>query len=304
MSTRTFRSASIALALSAAIALPTSAAPSFRAYLSAAGRDDNPCTLAAPCRLLPAAVAAVADGGEIWILDSANFNTGQVLVTKSVSILAVPGALGSLVTTAQSALQVEGAGATVALRNLVIGPLPGSAAPAIQVYSGSLRMEHCVVNRTDSGVELHLSASAVIADSVFRDHGTFAIAVDSGSSVVVSRTHVSGSWMGIWIIAGESTAHVTDSVMNDNFYGLYVSADTGVARAYVSRTTFTGNMNAVTAHSGTFPANGYLEISGNLIAKNANGLRNEGGLVHSAVNNRIAGNVNDTYGSITPASSY
>ena len=64
------------------------AAP-FRAYLSSSGSDSNPCTVQQPCRLLPAALAAVADGGEIWILDSANFNAGTVAVAKSVSIVAL-----------------------------------------------------------------------------------------------------------------------------------------------------------------------------------------------------------------------
>jgi hypothetical protein len=68
----------------------TAQAQLFRAYLAPDGLDANPCTLAAPCRLLPAALAAVTDGGEIWMLDSANYNAGPVNVAKSVSILAVP----------------------------------------------------------------------------------------------------------------------------------------------------------------------------------------------------------------------
>src|SRR5258706_4304709 len=69
----------------------------FRTYLSVNGSDANACTLPSPCRLLPAALAAVNDGGEIWMLDSANFNTTTVSITKSVTILAVPGALGGVV---------------------------------------------------------------------------------------------------------------------------------------------------------------------------------------------------------------
>src|SRR5687767_14591395 len=97
----------------------------FRAYLSAAGSDANPCTLADPCRLLPRALEAVASGGEVWILDSANYNTAAVTVTKSVSILAVPGALGSLVTTFGPAIESHTPDVSLALRNLVFVPLPG-----------------------------------------------------------------------------------------------------------------------------------------------------------------------------------
>src|SRR3954470_1497815 len=72
-------------------------AQSFRTYLSSAGSDSNPCTVAAPCRLLPAALNAVSSGGEIWMLDSANYNAGNVNIAKSVSIMAAPGAVGSIV---------------------------------------------------------------------------------------------------------------------------------------------------------------------------------------------------------------
>ena len=64
-----------AFAIVAALLLSTTAdAQLFRAYLAPApaGNDANNCTLPSPCRrLLPAALAAVADGGEIWMLDSA-----------------------------------------------------------------------------------------------------------------------------------------------------------------------------------------------------------------------------------------
>jgi len=55
--------------------------------------------------------------------DAANYNTGSVNVTKSVSILAVPGAVGSVVSTGVEALRIVTAGLVVSLRNLVIVPL-------------------------------------------------------------------------------------------------------------------------------------------------------------------------------------
>src|SRR3982751_142302 len=89
------------LLLSASLAFANAAqAQLFRAYLASTGSDANPCTVAAPCRLLPAALNAVASGGEIWMLASANYNTPFVAIGKSVSILAVPGAVGSFVAVA------------------------------------------------------------------------------------------------------------------------------------------------------------------------------------------------------------
>src|SRR4051812_33830003 len=82
----------------AVLATPSASAEQmFRAFLSLKGNDANRCDLPQPCRLLPAALAAVRPGGEIWILDSANFNLFAVNIDKSVTILAVPGALGSVV---------------------------------------------------------------------------------------------------------------------------------------------------------------------------------------------------------------
>jgi hypothetical protein len=75
---RTFKAA---LAVAVLASAPLAHGQIFRAYLALDGVDTNPCTLAQPCRLLPAAVAAVGAGGEIWMLDSANFNVAPVTVT-------------------------------------------------------------------------------------------------------------------------------------------------------------------------------------------------------------------------------
>jgi len=92
----------------------------FRAYVASYGNDGNPCTVTTPCRLLPAALNAVAPGGEIWMLDSANFNLGTVDIAKSVSILAVPGAVGSIVAVAGNpAITIQTSGVDVTLRNVV-----------------------------------------------------------------------------------------------------------------------------------------------------------------------------------------
>ena len=115
------------LFLAALLANPASATGLFRTYLSAAGSDSNPCTLQLPCRLLPAALAATADGGEVWMLNSANFNVAQVEVTQSVTILAIPGVVGSVVATGGGhGIHVNAPGIKVALRNLVIVHLTSS----------------------------------------------------------------------------------------------------------------------------------------------------------------------------------
>jgi hypothetical protein len=68
----------------------TAHAQLFRAYLAPSGVDSNPCTLAAPCRLLPAALAAVAAEARSGCSTRPTTNTAPVAIAKSVTILAVP----------------------------------------------------------------------------------------------------------------------------------------------------------------------------------------------------------------------
>ena len=145
-----------AFVLVATLLLSVSAnAQLFRAYLATTGNDANPCTLPAPCRLLPAALTAVANGGEIWILDSANYNTGPVNIAKSVTILAVPGVVGSVVAAGGNAINIGTAGVSVSLRNLVIAPLAGGGGTGgINMTAGAaLTVENCfIANLPQSGL--------------------------------------------------------------------------------------------------------------------------------------------------------
>jgi hypothetical protein len=120
MRTNTLRRTLIAVCAAASLLAAGGAEAAFRNYISAEiGNDANPCSFALPCRLLPAALAVVDPGGEIWIMDSANYNTGTVNVNKSVTILAIPGVIGSVLATGGDAMIINGASIRVTLRNLV-----------------------------------------------------------------------------------------------------------------------------------------------------------------------------------------
>src|SRR5258706_1113030 len=160
------RSAGVPVATSMLVPM-ANATGLFRAYLSSAGADTNPCTLPQPCRLLPAALAAVTDGGEIWILDSANYNVATVVVGKSVSILAVPGTVGSVVASGGAAISVTGGSLSIALRNLVIVPLPASGG-------------------TD-GVSLTGASTITIQNSVIANHAGHGVHVVGNGVVNVAK---------------------------------------------------------------------------------------------------------------------
>jgi Right handed beta helix region len=272
----------------------------FRAYLARAGVDTNPCTLPAPCRLLPAALAAVAGSGEIWMLDSANYNTAPVNITKSVTILAVPGALGSVLATGGDAIDIATPGVDVALRNLVIVPQPGgSANNGINMTNGArLTVEDCLIaNMPGAGITVNTAANVRIIDSTIRDNTNVGVQLQAGAKATITRATISGnSSYGVFVnenVAGTMTADISDSTLDENGYGVYVmtlnATTTVIASVHDSRIARTVNTGLVAdSHAGGFIK---LSISENLISNNATGIVADGGGAQIWVSgNTISGN--------------
>jgi hypothetical protein len=164
----------------------------FRTYVASDGNDANNCSLPTPCRLLPAALAAVLPGGEIWMLDSANFNSGNVLINKTVSILAIPGQIGSVVANNADAITVSGAGIKVVLRHLRVVNLAGASNNGVTFSAGSqltiqdtefLAIPQAAVNIAAAGSRTHVMRSQ------FRQNG-FAVQVSTGIVNVLNNDFI------------------------------------------------------------------------------------------------------------------
>jgi hypothetical protein len=311
----------------------TAQAQLFRSYLAPApaGNDANPCTLPLPCRLLPVALAAVADGGEIWMLDSANYNTGPVAITKSVTILAVPGVVGSVLATGGNAIDIATAGVKVALRNLVIVPFPGGGGiNGINMTAGAgLTVENCLIaNLPQHGIVVNTAASVRVTDTTIRDNGSTGLWLLNGARATVTRATISGNASeGVYVAGGlastTTTADVADSTMDGNDYGVFALSNNATAVLKVSvrdsravRNGFAGVLaqsdlgaavtlsasNNMISNNGTGIAAysaGRVWASGNTVSDNGNGLYNNGGLFESAGNNAVRNNGTDTFGTIT-----
>lgn len=235
-------------------------AQNFRSYLSLNGNDANACTLPAPCRLLPAALATVNNGGEIWMLDSANFNTATVAINKSVTILAIPGAMGSIVANGSDAISINASGVKVALRNLVLLNLSGAANRGVSFLQGAnLTIEGTQVYGLATGVFASASGAMVtIKDSTLRDNDTgislaggiraqllnvallnnlsTGMAASNGARVAISGGAVSGGGVGVAASAASSTitqVAVTATAVSGNVTGLQAIAATGADQAQV-----------------------------------------------------------------------
>jgi Right handed beta helix region len=280
----------------------TATAGLFRSYLSVTGNDTNPCTVNLPCRLLPAALAAVNSGGEIWMLDSANFNTSAVSITKSVSILAVPGALGSVVGNQGDAFDISTAGIDVSLRNLKIVNLAAGPNGIMMSDGNSLTVSDCeITGFSNAGIYVTTPSTVTVSDTVLR--GNYAGAwFDHGVFASLSRTTaVDNTQVGIWARATTGTpinVTVTDSVASGNGIGIESTANTTyTAKVTVTRSTATNNGSGFLAlGTGT----SIMVVSGSSASGNNTGFQNASGTFQTLSDNTVINNIiNDAVGTIS-----
>ncbi len=241
-------------------------AQSFRAYLSVSGSDGNPCTVAAPCRLLPAALNAIAPGGEVWMLDSANYNSGTVAITKSATILAIPGVVGSFVAFGGGpALTISGA-VTVTLRNVVIANnVTNPGTDGIQITGGTLEVFGSQISAPTDGIRA-TGAIVRVHDSFFPVQNT-GIESFGGSAVDVWRTRFSGGTVGVYGHAETASAAASMTISDSSFanmvFPVIANAEnaTGTMKAVVTRSTFAGASRAISVQNLGGTAKGTVSAS-------------------------------------------
>ncbi|MCL4690619.1 MAG: right-handed parallel beta-helix repeat-containing protein [Burkholderiales bacterium] len=299
---------SVIVLLSTLVLPATANAQLFRAYLAITGNDANPCTLPQPCRLLPAALAAVASGGEIWMLDSANYNTATVNLTKSVTILAVPGAVGSVVATGGSAISIATAGLKVALRNLVIVPLPGAGATdgVRMTQASTLTIENSLVANLPGHGVFATAGTLRIVGSVIRGNGTYAVSVQDGAQAVVSGTQVTDNVHGIGALGqanGTSTSLVVrDCLVTGGVIG--VAALTTAAagtRVTVTRTTIEQTFYGVASQTSGGAGSSVLIVSDSSVSGSQYAYYQDGtGSVLKSAGNNLFGDSGLAVGTLTP----
>jgi hypothetical protein len=285
---------------------------SFRAYVSSEGNDANPCTIVAPCRLLPAALNAIVDGGEVWMLDSANYNVGPVDITKSASILAVPGAVGSVVALGGVAININTAGVNVGLRNLVIVPFPGSGGTD-GVFVGNAATvtieDTLIANLAGDGINATGNAPRIrIVNSLIRNNAGYAVRAQNGPTIDVADTKMVGNGGGGVVALGHASStsviSVSDSLISGSFVGVWVFSDAAgaVTRGSVTRSTIQDTTFALICQTGGTGASAILAVSNNMATNNGYGMYESGtgAVLRSLGNNHVTDNTSADVGTVTP----
>jgi hypothetical protein len=220
----------------------------FRAYISFNGNDGNPCTITAPCRLLPTALAAINDGGEIWMVDSANYNTGPVTINKSVKILAIPGALGSIIGNGGDAIIINAPNGNVTLRNLSVLNFGGGVNGITIQDAAGVHLEKLAIDgfTTDASSCVNFSVATTVRlyvdDSFLREcrNGIYAngsVSLANRPSVNVDNTRIerginstgtisTGVWMQGFVdvsLRNSSISRESNGIQFDNLLANNVS---------------------------------------------------------------------------------
>ena len=299
MNVRILRDA-LRLACAAALgAAPIANAGLFRAYLSFNGLDTNPCTVQQPCRLLPAALTAVNDGGEIWMLDSANYNTAPVTIAKGVKIFAIPGALGSIVGSGGDALIINTVN-DVTLRNVQILNF-NAGANGINIQSaGAVHIEKTSIDGFTSASTacINLNSTATVRvwvdDSFLRhcNYGIFANGtnVTNRSSVIVDNTRIERGFSatppgaGIWM-QGAIDVVLRNSAISRQDQGIHFENPAAGASSHLTldRSQITRSTTALLYTNNVASAQGQISIKNSQLTTNGDQL--------NVTNSAVGGNV-------------
>lgn len=137
----------------------TALAANARSWVSNSGSDSNPCTIASPCKTFQRAVDNTSAGGEVDVLNAGEY--GPLNITKAITIDGGNLAYIQAAAAMQAGVLVHASSSdSVAIRNLSIGALSGSAIYGISWYAGAvLSLENVSVFGSGTGISAVASTS-------------------------------------------------------------------------------------------------------------------------------------------------
>jgi hypothetical protein len=305
----------IAAALALAATLPAVPAQAqTRVFVSAAGSDSNNCiNTNSPCRHFQQAYNKMPNGGEIDVLDPANY--GALTVSHTLSIVGRGWATLSPVA-GQPAISI-GAGASdkISISGLTLDGANLIGTTGIQFASGAnLTISDSVIqNFTGNGINFQPEGSSGISVSrTFVGKNSFAgILVDPQGSASATadfeqvQTQYNAASYGIVIDANATTGSInataTDSISSNNGGGFIAQGPNQQATLLLVRCTASNNHTGVQAGNNSPSSQGIVYLSQVAILGNVIGwLGIDGGTVFTYGDNTIEAN---TSGNTSPSSS-
>jgi hypothetical protein len=158
-------------------------------YVSGLGDDTNPCSRTAPCHSFGGALTKSPAGGEIHVLDPANY--GGVTITKPIT-LSAEGSIGVIVLIGGDGIVVNVPNATdlVVIRGLDLQGA-GSQSGIKLVKGGVLQIEHCTIQKYSLGIDFQPSVAGSqlhVIDTIVSNNGS----AGTGGGISIAPTGASG----------------------------------------------------------------------------------------------------------------
>jgi hypothetical protein len=307
--------------LLALVALSANATGPQRTFVSSGGNDANPCSLTLPCRSFAAAITAVADSGEVIVLDSGGY--GPFTIDKSVTVAAPTGVYAGISVPAgvNSGVHVNAPNIEVTLKGLTITGLPPNnlaAAGILFTLGRILTIENCeIVNLGDAGASIYVEAPGgrvAVKDTVIRQSPFFGIWVNQGATgqtttlvaenVAIYDTITAGIVIGDTSNPGTVEAHISHLTIKGTGGVLVDSTTGGPSLASITNSTISGNGGGVLVSGATAKvvvATSVLagNTSAALIQQNSGTLLSRGdNTIHD--NNRGGAQTSGAIGSLPP----
>jgi hypothetical protein len=258
-----------------------------RTYVSGTGDDGYSCTASQqPCRTLQKALGATAAGGEIYVLNSADY--GPVTINKSVTITS-EGAVAGVRAMSGAAITISaGAQDAINLRGLDIDG-GNSSSFGIQFNSGlSLNIQKSLIrNFTQSGINFAPSGTSAlfVLDCTVTQNGMHGVLLSNSATATFSRVTAFANGVGIFAAGSSVNATLADVVASNNNYGIGASA----AALMVRNAMVSNNVIGLAADGGAI-----VRVGGSTITGNGTGWQaTNGGQIQSYSTNNVGGNASD-----------
>jgi hypothetical protein len=262
-----------------------------RTWVSGTGNDANPCSRTAPCQTFAGAISKTATGGEISVLDPGGF--GTVNITKAITINGT-GSLAGILNSGTTGVIVNApATDTVILRDISINGATTGLNGVSYLAGKTLMIDHCwiygqVGSATARGINVNKTAAGnlkvlnSIIENVTED-GIHSTTTVGQVLMTIDHTNIMNcGGDGIEGVANNLLA-LSNSRITNNGNGI--------------RTTGSGNQfnldDVLVSYSNLglqASAGSTFRVSDSIIAQNATGLSQNGGVIDSFQGNSLMGN--------------
>ena len=286
-----------------------------RAFVASTGNDANvatSCGPMTPCRGFAAAMTVVDAGGEIVALDAAGY--GAVTITKSVSIIANPGAYAGIVTASPvgAAITIDTPSVNVLVRGLSLQTTLYNGYGIYMHQGASLTVENCTISGFQMGIAVDAQAAVKVSGSSIRDNHTGIFV--SNATLDVSRSELlrntnEGVWSKLMAPGGFVVVSISDSLLVGNGGAISVGGGailsdddghSGTQKMSITRSTLSQNTTGVRASRLYSTATMTMTVTGSTVTGNQTGFLQEGGAVFESLgNNTVRQNDTNASGTIT-----